>query len=41
MMMLCLLLGFLLQQATPGQAPQPAPGNPVVVIDTLDGIDHD
>jgi cyclophilin family peptidyl-prolyl cis-trans isomerase len=37
MMMLCLLLGFLLQQAAPGQAPQPAPGNPVVVIDTSMG----
>lgn len=31
------LLGFLLQTPAPGAAPQPAPGNPVVVIETSAG----
>jgi peptidyl-prolyl cis-trans isomerase A (cyclophilin A) len=35
--MLLALLGFLLQTPAPAAAPQPAPGNPVVVIETSAG----
>jgi cyclophilin family peptidyl-prolyl cis-trans isomerase len=37
MPILLALLGFLLQTPAPGAAPQPAPGNPVVVIETSAG----
>jgi peptidyl-prolyl cis-trans isomerase A (cyclophilin A) len=37
MLILLALLGFLLQTPTPAAAPQPAPGNPVVVIETSAG----
>ena len=37
MLILLALLGFLLQTPAPAAAPQPAPGNPVVVIETSAG----
>jgi cyclophilin family peptidyl-prolyl cis-trans isomerase len=37
MPILLALLGFLLQTPAPGAVPQPAPGNPVVVIETSAG----
>jgi peptidyl-prolyl cis-trans isomerase A (cyclophilin A) len=37
MLRLLALLGFLLQTAAPAAAPQPAPGNPVVIIETSAG----
>jgi peptidyl-prolyl cis-trans isomerase A (cyclophilin A) len=37
MLILVALLGFLLQTPAPAAAPQPAPGNPVVVIETSAG----
>jgi len=37
MLRLLALLGFLLQTPAPAAAPQPAPGNPVVVIETSAG----
>ena len=37
MLRLLALLGFLLQTPAPAAAPQPAPGNPVVIIETSAG----